>query len=169
MQQGNEAFNSSEKFKWPLNLLIFQQKLLLFLVWFCGFVLFCFGFFSQMRRTGCGKLKWKLSDQCCGSDVAMFFNHFQKLAFNVKMYFKNCILWVLYPASTYFIMDLIMKAQAHVFYRKRTANTVNMHYWHKSTSNDKGSVKNSQHLSFLLYSFWPSAYFFTSKGKKKWN
>lgn len=36
----------------------------------------------------------------------------------------------------------------------------------KSTSNNKASVKTSQHPSFY-YTLWPSAYSSTSKGKKK--
>lgn len=49
MQQGDNIFNLSEKLKWPLNLLIFQQKPLLFL-------------FFQMGRTDLGKLKRKLNN-----------------------------------------------------------------------------------------------------------
>lgn len=49
MQQGDNVFNSSEKLKWPFNLLISQQKPLLFL-------------FFQMRRTDLGKLKMKLNN-----------------------------------------------------------------------------------------------------------
>lgn len=59
-----------------------------------------------------------------------------------------------------------MKAQAHFFDWQRTANTVNMHYWHKCTSNNKASVKNSQHFPFRYTLFGHLPVFHL---KIKWN
>lgn len=81
--------------------------------------------------------------------------------------FKSCILWDLYPASTYFVMDLIMKAQAHFFTSKGQQTQPIIHYWHKSTSNNKASVKNSPHLSFHYTVFGHLPIFSPQKQKKK--
>lgn len=63
-------------------------------------------------------------------------------------------------------MDLIMKAQAHFFTSKGQQTQSIMHYWHKSTSNNKASVKNSPHLFFRYIVFGHLPILFTSKAKK---